>query len=142
MQVGEKDKQNQHGLNTERKMPNPPMTELESNGHIKKTQTEEILYLNRIFSACSVLFVSSVASLQKKNLVSEPEKDQVVCLKPIKQSSQFLGLFPDSLETFPEIAQGMLNQFTDSHSPSMGTPLPLRCELCDESHGPCMWTKG
>lgn len=98
------------------------MTELESNGHIKKKTHTEIFYLSHIFSACSVLFVSSgVASLQKKNLVSEPVKDQVVGLKPIKHSSRFLGLFPNSLETFPEIVQGTLNPFTDSHSPSVGT---------------------
>lgn len=33
---GVRRKQNQHGLNTERKTSNPSMTELESNGHIKK----------------------------------------------------------------------------------------------------------
>jgi len=74
---------------------------------LKKPLTEtEILYLNHILSACSVSFVSSgVASLQKKNPVSEPEKDQLVGLKPIKQSSRFLGLHPNYLETSPEVRE-------------------------------------
>lgn len=39
----------------------------------------KILYFTHIFSVCCVLIIrSDVVSLQKQNLVQEPEKDQVV----------------------------------------------------------------